>query len=223
MIKINHFFFALVALLCSAIQGQAQYHDFGTWTSIKLEQNLKGPYEVNFEPQWRTDQGGTRTSDFIFDLGGDWKVKKWLKLSATLRAGWQGQEDGFFSFRQRMAFDVKLDEGWKDWKFDFRVRYQSGRVASTESFVDFRRAFRSKMGVSRELSKKLSASASLEAFISTGEGVHELSDMRYKLEVERKIKKRRYISLGYQFQNEVNTAYPRFEHVLLLNFKMGFK
>ena len=223
MIKINRLLAVLCALMFSVLHGQAQYHDFGTWSSIKLEQNMKGPYELSFEPQWRTDQGMSRSSDYIFDFGGDWKVKKWLKVGATLRVGWQQQEDGFFRFRQRMAFDLKLDEGWRDWKFDFRVRYQSGRVASTESLVDFRRAFRSKFSVSRDLTKKWSTSAAFEAFISTGEGVNELTDTRYKLELERKIKKRRYISLGYQFQNELNTAYPIFEHVLLLSFKMGFK
>ncbi|MDP4586911.1 MAG: DUF2490 domain-containing protein [Flavobacteriales bacterium] len=217
--------FVLVALLsfCFAKQSHAQYHDFGTWTSVGLKQNLKGPFELGLEPQWRTDQGATRTADVIFDLGGTWKAKKWLSFSSTYRFGWQYQLDGFAEMRQRMAFDVKLDRDWREIKFDFRVRYQSGRVASTESFIDFRRAFRAKLGASRKVFKKTEASFACETFFAAGEGTNELTDTRFKFELERKIKKRRYVSMGYQFQNEWNTANPSFEHVLLLNFKMEFK
>ena len=202
----------------------AQLTDGGAWLSLSFEKNLKGPYTLKLTPEIRMDQGITRAGSILVDGAFSYKASKWLKATAVVRQQWRQELDGYFALRQRYNIDLVADKSWNKIKFYYRLRYQQGiSIVSDELNPGMRQAIRHKIKAKRKLIKKTWLSVGYEFFYSRGDGGFDWTDGRFKLEIERKIKKRRYLTVGYLFQNEWNAQYPLSEHVIVLNYSLGFK
>jgi hypothetical protein len=147
-----------------------------------------------------------------------------LSASFTFRQGWKRELDGTMLPRQRVSLDLQAKHNIGNVGVSLRSRYQVGvKFAQTEAPSALADAIRYRLKADMKLMKKIDANASIECFTSADYGVYTLTDIRYQVEVTRKLKKRKYLSVGYQFQKERQTADPLSEHVLLLSLNLELK
>lgn len=214
----------LPAVILLSVQVHAQYSDGGVWAKFGMEKKFKGPWEIKLGTQARTAQYSTVLNDLIVDLEGGYKISDLLSASFTFRQGWRRELDGTLLPRQRVSLDLQAKHDMGEFGVSLRSRYQLGlQFAQTEAPGPMDDAVRFRLKVDRKLMKKTQGTASIECFTSAEYGEYLLTDMRYQLEVTRKLKKRHYLSLGYQYQKERQTDDPLSEHVLLLSFDLEIK
>ena len=217
----KHFILFLLLLPFAAF---AQLNDQGAWVSFAMKKKLKGPYEIELSPEIRMDQGMSRNASIFVDAAFNYKVNKWVSMSAVLRQSWKSKLDGAYFSSQRFAFDLALDKNFKKVKWVYRLRLQSQLNSSfQEQDQELKQALRHKFSGKFKAIKKTYASLAFELFQTRSGADLLLSDIRCKAQVSRKLKKRNYLTLGYLFQNQRNTKYPLREHVLLLGYKLEIK
>jgi len=206
------------------VMALGQFTDGGVWAGVSLKKDLPNGFDLGVDIQGRTEIMASHLATVFTDVEGSYKVNKWLKTSVTYRFGLLNSLEGYQATRHRFALDVKVDRDFGKPKFDFRVRYQAGqRSTSEEGISDLRDGIRYRLKGQIKLIKKTELASSFECFQSLDLTRHSLTDWRWKLEVERKVKKRQYVSVGYLLQREMNTNDPLTEHVVTVGYTFEFK
>lgn len=215
--------FLFVALF-APVMALGQFTDGGVWAGVSLKKDLPNGFDLGFDFQGRTELMASHLATVFTDVEGSYKVNKWLKTSVTYRFGLLNSLEGYQATRHRFALDASVDRDFGKPKFDFRVRYQAGqRSTSEEGISDLRDAIRYRLKGQVKLIKKTYLASSLEYFQSLDLTRHSLTDWRWKIGVERKVKKRQYLAIGYLLQSEMNANDPLTEHVLTVGYTFEFK
>lgn len=214
----------LFATFFIPVMALGQYTDGGVWAGVSLKKDLPNGFDLGVDIQGRTEMMSTHLATVFTDIAGEYKVNKWLKTSLTYRFGVLNEIEGFQATRHRFALDLKFDHDFGKPEFDFRLRYQAGqRSTSEEGIADLRDAIRYKIKGKMKLIKKTDISSSFEYFQDPDLTRYSLTDWRWQLEIERKVKKRQYLSVGYLLQRQMNTNDPLTEHVLTIGYTFEFK
>lgn len=213
----------IIALLLS-VSGIGQLSDQGLWIATELEKKLPGPFTIGLTPEVRLGQGMTRWNSILMDASFNYKATKWMKVSCVFRHSWRQSLDDHVGIRQRANIDVVFDKDFRDIKWSYRFRIQSGfNDAFGEGERDFRQGIRHRFKARKKLIKKTWLDLGYEFFFSNSAEGFNWTDGRLKAAIKRKVKKRQYASLGYLYQNEWDTKYPLREHVLTLSYSYTFK
>ncbi|MGB1031087.1 MAG: DUF2490 domain-containing protein [Flavobacteriales bacterium] len=221
MTLIKHLTFVCLLLPLAAF---SQLNDQGAWISLGLKKKLKGPYEIELSPEIRMDQGMSRNASIFVDAAFNYKVNKWASMSAVLRQSWKSELDGAYFSSQRFALDFSFDKSVRKIKCAYRLRLQSQlNSAYQEENPELKQAIRHKFSTKFKVIKKTQASLAFEMFQTVSNTDFTWSDVRCKAQLSRKLKKRNYLTMGYLFQNQLNTKYPLREHVLLVGYKLEIK
>lgn len=214
----------LVITLLLSVTGMTQLSDQGLWISSEIEKELPGPYTIGLTPEVRLGQGMTRWNSILMDASFNYKATKWMKVSFVFRHSWRQGLDDHIGTRQRANIDVVFDKSFRDIKWSYRFRAQTGlNDALSEGERDFRQAFRHRFKARKKLMKKTWLDLGYEFFFANSSEGFNWTDGRFKATIKRKVKKRQYASVGYLYQNEWNTKYPLREHVLTLSYSYTFK
>ena len=89
--------------------------------------------------------------------------------------------------------------------------------------TDFKQAFRLSPALYYKVSKKLRLAFYTEFFVRPSlEGLFH-SDSRYRFILKYKVSKRRWVSFGYQIEQQKNTPDPRTEHVFICSYDIEMK
>jgi hypothetical protein len=211
---------ALLFVLMSQ-QTRAQEQDFGTWMNASVEYEAWKDLELSLGPELRWDENVTRLRNVQSDFGVQYKLKNDYSTGVVVRIG-QVQRDSGWQGRRRIQFFV--GKKWKivkdlDVSFKTRVQFSSSQQTSTRD-GDLNSNWRNKISVSYDGIKKTKFTAGYEFFhgIQRAEFL-EWQDWRLSLDVERKINKRNFVSLGWIVQTEFTIPRVRRDNILVLSYK----
>lgn len=182
--------------------------------------------DAEVELSLRLDQDMTSLESLFTDWGLRYKISDLIRFGATYRIGAKYDPVGLASANQRFAYDLIFKTKWKKLSVAYRTRYQmrtSGSLAS-EQGIEFRNAWRNKISLSRKIIKRTELNMSGELFVGNNKRYgNEISDYRVKVGLERRIKKRQYLSVGLLHQREVHQNNPLSEWVLFWGYSYEFK
>src|SRR3989304_4387554 len=105
---------------------QTYYPDAGMWTTFSIEKELSSRFSISADEEFRLKENLTMPNLFYTNLGITYKLSKRLKFTLTYRLTekWKYQ-DQYFSFRNRLMFDVSYKYKFNDWIVSYRSRIQS--------------------------------------------------------------------------------------------------
>lgn len=215
-----------ILLLLFTFPAAAQYTDGGLWNSVSVEKGVIKKLDLNVELGVRLDQDMTDWESVFTDISVKYKVNDLIRTAFTYRLGMKFDDAGLPVSRHRGAFDISLGTEWRDLDIGYRIRYQANTsgVTAAESGIEFKNALRNKLSLSHKIIKRTRLEASGEIFVGYNERYgNEISDYRLKLGVERRLKKRQYLSLGALYQSEVRTNNPVADLVFYWAYSMELK
>jgi hypothetical protein len=216
-IKMFHRFTPLIfgIFFCSStILGQ--WTDYGVWSSASISQKVSDNLDFSSEVQTRFDHEASRLSTTFTNLSLSKSLTSNWKLSSTLRLGVTRANDNAFEPLSRISFSVKHKRTLlTNLAASVRFRYQLK--------TDFKQAFRLSPALYYKVSKKLRLAFYTEFFVRQSlEGLFH-SDSRYRFILKYKVSKRRWVSFGYQIEQQKNTPDPRTEHVFICSYDIEMK
>lgn len=221
VLKYTGILLLLLGSLLSPTLTWSQEQDFGSWVNASVEYEAWKGVDLSFTPELRFDENLSRLRNMQADVGAQYKINKTYNTGAVLRVG-QVQRDSGWQGRQRIQLFV--GGKWKimkdlDFSYKSRVQFAFDQQSRTRD-ADLNSNIRNKFGISFDGIKKTKLSASYEFFhgIQRGEFL-EWQDWRLAFEVERKLNKRNFISVGWIVQTEFTTPRVRRDNILVLSYK----
>lgn len=205
--------------------GLSQEKDAGLWSGIGLSYEVNKKLEVSVSPELRLEENLSRISSAFCDFGAEYKLGSGFSASATYRIGGRNRID-FYQTRQRLQLGLGYKWKFENFSISYALKYQASiqGALSGESDADFVTIIRNKVGVKYDGFKKYSLSSSFEFFNSASEENRlEWQNWRSTTEVERKINKRNFVSLGYLIQKDLISSVPSMDFVVLVGYKHIFK
>ena len=211
-----------ILILVTVDNLHAQWTDYGLWSGAGISQDVFENFSYEVETQARWDYDFSRLGSAFTDVGISQDLSPFapdFKFSASLRLG-MSRADNF------MWEPIRRLSGSARWKTDLsenasvscRLRYQS-------SFKDegFANAVRLRGALHYKVSKKLKATVSTEVFTRQKDLGWYYSDFRARVVLSAKTSKRRWVSFGYQVEQQKNTADPWTEHRLICTYDIELK
>lgn len=203
----------------------AQVNDAGLWTGISIEKKWNKRWKTEFELETRYNENWAELESSFIDASTEYELSDYLDVSLNYRFGNKIREDNSYSLRQRLSLD--LSTKWEIGKLDmsYRMRFQRNQqgLGINEGEMDFNNGWRNKLGADIKIFKKTRMEGSTELFTSEDEEGYYISDIRYAMGVEYRIKKRRYIELGFLHQRQLQENDPLREWVMTVSLKLEFK
>lgn len=215
--------FTLFLSLCVGAVSRAQSSDAGFWAGTDYTLDWNKQLSFNGELQGRFGQGFSRYQRALIDLGGDYKLNSYFRVTLAYRFGHALRNDGRQDLRQRVNTDLRLRLKSERIKYDFRVRYQAGRRNTDERDQDLREGLRFKSKMTFKVARRTNVSPAFELFFSDRNGEYRYSDWRVRLDLKRKVAKRRELRIGYLVQSEVNRRNPITEHMIVVGYSLESK
>lgn len=210
----------LVVLLWSA-NVLGQYRDAGLWTSFSMQGNVNKRLSLSVSPELRLNENITEISRSFIDYGAQYKLHKYLFVSATWRGGLANTGE-YFETRRRLQLGLGTRHKTDFFTVSFQSRGQlSFNPNSAETDIDFTTTWRNKIAVKYTAVKKTDFSTSFELFHRQGRVQNlELTDWRWTASVERKINKRNFLEIGYLIQKNMVKSPQEIDYVILLSYTM---
>lgn len=214
---------SLIFLICNAVV--AQNNDFGTWSGLTIAKNLPAKFDLGINFQLRLNENSTQVKTYFYDINLSRKLNDNFKGFISYRMGGKRQLDGFYLASQRFSFGLSAKIKKEELKFGYRIKLQNSNnnFIASDSHADIGFVVRNKISVKRKIIKKTSMWASYELFTGAFESQLVITDWRWKIGVDRKIKKRQYLSLGFQIQRELINSNPLTDYILFVGYEIELK
>ena len=210
-------FVAWTFLPCEVL---SQLNDAGLWMGFKSKVELTKKLDVSVDPEIRLSENLSYVSGIFTDVGAEYRISKPLYVSVTYRIGAR-HKDVFWDMRQRISTGLEVKQKFGDFSVSFLTRYQASRQGiQVENDPDFSASWRNKLSAKFDGIKKTDLGMSFELFQAAGPyETAELTDWRWTADIERKLSKRRYVSLGYLIQKNLVSTQPEMDFVVLAGYK----
>ena len=101
-----------------------QSNDAGLWATITVQHALTKRINLVIDEELRLRENFQRINLFYTNIGIDYKLNKFIKISPTYRAIQKKQLQGIYSFRHRLMLDVTIKRKMQKISLSERVRYQ---------------------------------------------------------------------------------------------------
>lgn len=205
----------------------AQSNDFGVWNKLGVNKDLPKGFDLSWTGQFRLNENALRTDALISDFTIKYKFEDWLKFAATYRLGAKNQLESTYFLRHRVALDAVLSyPNDTRFKYAYRLRFQSQdpNILSNENSNYYDQTIRHKLILGAKINKKWDVGMGFELF-TQGTSVYDLNitDWRWKVELERDLPKRKTVSVGYMIQSELLSDDPVTDYVILIGFDYDLK
>ena len=213
---------AIWALASSPATGQAPRG----WVSVSSGQNLPRDWEWSCEGQLRN--AGLGWSEALVDLGIErsFDALPGWSLGGQWRTGWEWPPEGGWTTSWRWATSARWRMDVGDHKLGVRVRHQF-RGSWMRPWDRARWRVQAKW--THDLPDGWKLEPSFETFLGpralmteTGVRLEPLA-VRGRLAIDKKLAKRRHLTLGYQVQSSVRSQPSTPEHTVLLSLDLDFK
>ncbi len=226
-IKFIVFFFPLLFVLlpCSAQQSK----DAGMWATFTLQHSFTKKINLVIDQEFRLKENYQRINLFYTNIGIDYKLYKFLKISPTYRSIQKKRLDGTYSFRHRLMLDVTLKKKLQKITLSERIRYQievqdlytskKGKLA--EQFLRFKTDL--KFAVNEKLTPYISCELRYQIKSPRGDGSRyneSFHRVRNVLGIEYQINKKNSVNLYYLFQSEFNISTPESIYILGIAYSL---
>jgi hypothetical protein len=215
----------LIILPCYAQQN----NDAGMWATLTLQHNFTKKINLVVDQEFRLKENYQRINLFYTNIGIDYKLNKFIKISPTYRAIQKKRLDGTYSFRHRLMLDVTLKKKLQKFTLSERVRYQievqdlytskKGKLA--EQFLRFKTDL--KYAVNENLTPYVSCELRYQIKSPRGDGPQfdkEFHRIRNVLGIEYQINKKNSINLYYLIQSEFNISTPESIYILGIAYSL---
>lgn len=207
-------------------------HDAGTWLTLSLQYPVSKKTSIVLDQELRLKENYQRINLFYTNVGVDYKLNKFIKISPTYRSIQKKQMNGNYSYRHRFMLDVTLKKKIQKFTISERVRYQievadfytsrKGKLA--EQFL------RLKTDLKYQLTKKITpyVSCELRYQIRAPKGDGPLYDgefhrIRNVIGAEYQINKKNAINLYYLIQSEFDISTPETIYILGIGYSLTLK
>ncbi len=203
--------------------------DAGMWATLSIQHALNKKINLVIDEEFRIKENYQRINLFYTNVGIDYKVNKFLKISPTYRTIQKKRLDGNYSYRHRLMLDVTVKKKIKKITLSERVRYQ---IEVQDFYTSKKGKFpeqylRLKTDVKYDIDKKITPYYSIEFRYQTrnprGDGpVYDngFHRVRNVLGAEYEINKKNSINLYYLFQTEFDISTPESIYILGIGYSL---
>lgn len=203
--------------------------DAGMWTTLSIQHALNKKINLVIDEEFRLRENYQRINLFYTNVGIDFKVNKFLKISPTYRFIQKKGLEGNYSFRHRLMLDVIIKKKIDRITLSERVRYQievqdlytSKKGKLPEQYL------RLKTDVKYDIGNNITPFYSIEFRYQIKDprgdgpiydnGFHRVRNM---LGAEYEINKKNSVNLYYLFQTEFNISTPESIYILGIGYSL---
>lgn len=212
----------------SPIYGQLR-QDAGMWATLSIQHAINKKINLVIDEEFRLKENYQRINLFYTNIGIDYKVNKFLKISPTYRTIQKKKLDGNYSYRHRLMLDVTVKKKLKKITLSERVRYQ---IEVQDFYTSKKGKFpeqylRLKTDIKYDIGKKITPYFSCEFRyqIRNPRGDGPVYDngfhrVRNVLGAEYEINKKNSINLYYLYQTEFNISTPESIYILGIGYSL---
>lgn len=220
--------FCAFLLLTQSVCAQRS-KDAGMWATFSVQHTLNKKINFVVDQELRLRENFQRINLFYTNIGIDYKLNKFIKVSPTYRAIQKKRLDGFYSYRHRLMLDVTLKKKLNKITLSERVRYQievqdlytskKGRLA--EQFLRFKTDF--KYSLADKFTPYVSCELRYQIRSPRGDGPiydNNFHRIRNVLGIEYQLNKKNSVNLYYLIQTEFNISTPESIYILGLAYTL---
>ncbi|NNE54482.1 MAG: DUF2490 domain-containing protein [Flavobacteriales bacterium] len=215
----------LLLLIVLPFSGMSQYSDVGLWLQGSVSQEVVKDLSWEIEGACRLNDYATSPGSIFTDIGAKYKFSKYFRIAGTYRYGIKLQDEGYFRPRQRFALDLSSKQDIREIELGYRFRFQaSPQVGGSEgSAVEFDNSMRHRISLETKLKKRTWIQVSGEIYTGREDDQLMPTDMRLKVGIDKRLKKRKYLSYGFIFNSEINNDDPLREYVAFVSYSLELK
>ena len=227
----TRFLFFILFVASSVCKAQT-INDAGAWLTLSLQYPVSKKTSIVLDQELRLKENYQRINLFYTNVGIDYKLNKYIKISPTYRSIQKKQLNGNYSYRHRFMLDVTIKKKINKFTISERVRYQievadfytskKGKLA--EQFL------RLKTDLKYQLTKKITPYASCEFRFQIrdpkGDGPlydGEFHRIRNVVGAEYLINKKNAINVYYLIQSEFDISSPEIIYILGIGYFLTLK
>ena len=217
--------FLTYCFLAFSCIGVSQTNDAGFWLGFTLDLDLKKKYHAGLDVQSRWNENISEAKTNFIE---PWASKDWTdRFSTTLsyRIISRRNLENIYNGRDRISLDFKYKTKIKSVKIQYRLRTQ--RRLGIVDFEQARNAdfvMRHRIKFGYKLNKRWNCSILGEPYFSReSTGEWSLTNLRFRANLDFKVKKRNYLSLGYLIQQEQSTRNPLTEYNMIIGYTIILK
>jgi hypothetical protein len=215
--KIRLLFFISLSFLCCHSTIAQQNKDAGMWATFSIQHAITKKINVVVDQELRLKENFQRINLFYTNVGIDYKVNKFLKISPTYRAIQKKRLEGTYSYRHRLMLDVTTKKKIQKFTISERVRYQaevqdlytSKKGKLVEQFLRFKTDL--KYSLSDNVTPYVSCELRYQIRAPRGDGPlydRGFHRIRNVIGVDYQINKKNSVNLYYLIQSEFNISTP---------------
>lgn len=218
----------VLALFLGLVVPQSLAQLPASWLSASVGQALPHDWDWSLEGQLRTPTEQMRWNEGLIDVGLEKSLDVFpaWSLGGQWRTGWDWPPEGGWTTSWRWATSIRWSQDIGDDKVGLRVRHQFGGPWMRPWD---RARWRVQTKWNHDLPDGWKLEPSMETFFGPNQERIE-SDVllipvgfRARLALDKKLSKRRHLTVGYQVQSPLNSAFHSSEHTLLLSWDLELK
>lgn len=229
---LSKFTLLFLAICCFILPSMAQQsNDAGMWTTLSLQHPFNKKIALVIDQEFRLKENYQRINLFYTNIGIDYKLNKFIKISPTYRSIQKKRLEGTYSFRHRLMLDVTAKKKLKKFTISERIRYQievqdfytskKGKLA--EQFLRLKTDL--KYNATEKITPYISCEFRYQIHAPRGDGSlydNAFHRVRNVLGLEYEINKKNAVNLYYLFQTEFDISTPESIYILGLGYTLEF-
>jgi hypothetical protein len=205
-----------LSLFFSSTSIFGQWTDYGVWSSMSISKNISKTLEFTSEAQTRLDYDASRLGSAFTNFTLSREFSPYWKFSSALRLGASRTDEYALEPLRRITVSAKYKRPLiSNLSASLRFLYQLKN--------DYRQTFRLSPALYYKVSKKLRLAIYSELFFKPSQEGFYQSDFRYRFMAKHKLSKRRWVSFGYQIEQQTNTPDPWTQHVFICSYDLELK
>lgn len=222
-------FFWIGLILFTLPTKAQQSNDAGMWATFSIQHALNKKLNFVIDQELRLKENYQRINLFYTNIGVDYKLNKFIKISPTYRAIQKKRLEGTYSYRHRLMLDVTVKKKFKKFALSERIRYQAevqdfytskkGKLA--EQFLRFKTDL--KYSVTEKITPYVSCELRYQIHAPRGDGPlydNGFHRIRNVLGVEYELNKKSSVNLYYLYQTEFNISTPETIYILGIGYSI---
>jgi len=215
----------VIFLLLFMKAASAQYNDAGLWLTINGEKKITHAFSFSLAEEFRMDENISELGEFFTDAGVNYKINKYIRLSANYRFAKKKKKDNFFYVHNQFYFDIALKKKFKPFSFEFRTRqedeYKQPGKASDYTGPNF--ISKNKFTVKLEYNKKITPFLSFETFTPLNNAeLFPIYETRYYAGAEYDFNRVHSLELYFLLKKDCNVKYPETDYILGVEYDLTF-
>ena len=205
-----------LAIFFSSTPTFGQWTDYGVWTSMSISKNISKTLEFTSEAQTRLDYDASRLGSAFANFTLSRELSPYWKLSSALRLGETRTDEYAMEPLRRISVSAKYKRSlFSNISASLRFQYQLK--------TEIRQTFRLSPALYYKVTKKLRLAIYTELFFKPSQEGFYQSGFRYIFMAKYKASNRRWVSFGYQIEQQTNTTDPWSQHVFICSYDLELK